>query len=346
MWELITTLNSIFNLSSSDGLPDMGMIERGALIMPDGTAYFATAAGLVYFNVHDFKQKPETLTFTLVGFKMNGKEMRPQPTFSYNQNYLTFRFSALNYAAPEHTHYRYRLLGLDHGWLTAHDEGGLSTAIYNALPPGKYIFEAQAAVADGKWGSSLQLPITILPPWWMTWWMKLFYGLIALSVLISLINFYLKRKRLRLKAEAEEQVNRMFEVRDEARHHFAQQLDISPDKLAMNLQEEELVTRLMDVINRHISDADYSVEQMASDMAMDRTGLYRKLQTIVGITPSEFLRSVRLKHAAHLLTETSFPVTEISERVGFNTPRIFSSNFKKMFGVTPSEYRVPLKVDQ
>ena len=64
---------------------------------------------------------------------------------------------------------------------------------------------------------------------------------------------------------------------------------------------------------------------------------------MLGISPADFIRNVRLKHAAELLTSTKLPIAEISERVGFNSPRIFSSNFKKMFGVLPSEYRSPQK---
>jgi len=60
---------------------------------------------------------------------------------------------------------------------------------------------------------------------------------------------------------------------------------------------------------------------------------------MLGITPNEFLRNVRLKHAARLLAETGEPVNQISLMVGFQTPRYFSQCFRQMFGVTPSEYR-------
>ena len=61
-------------------------------------------------------------------------------------------------------------------------------------------------------------------------------------------------------------------------------------------------------------------------------------QAKLGITPNHFLRNVRLKHAAKLLTETEMPVSKISLAVGFNSPRYFSQYFRKMFGMTPSEY--------
>jgi AraC-like DNA-binding protein len=71
---------------------------------------------------------------------------------------------------------------------------------------------------------------------------------------------------------------------------------------------------------------------------MDRTNLYRKIQAILGQTPSEFMRSVRLKRAAQLLRDSDFSVSQISSMVGFNTSRYFSQYFREMFGVTPNEY--------
>ena len=96
----------------------------------------------------------------------------------------------------------------------------------------------------------------------------------------------------------------------------------------------------MEVIEQNLSNTEYSVEQMARDVAMERTGLYRKLQAIAGITPSEFLRSVRLKRAAQIFENNKdISITEVSELVGFASSRHFATCFKQMFGCTPSDYR-------
>jgi AraC-like DNA-binding protein len=110
--------------------------------------------------------------------------------------------------------------------------------------------------------------------------------------------------------------------------------------MALNSQEENFISRLIEVIEKNINNTEYSVEQMARDVAMERTGLYRKLQAIAGITPSEFLRSVRLKRAAQILEDNKkLSITEISELVGFTSSRHFATCFKQMFGCTPSDYR-------
>ena len=78
---------------------------------------------------------------------------------------------------------------------------------------------------------------------------------------------------------------------------------------------------------------------LARDIAMSRTNLYKKVQNMLGITPTDFIRNVRMKRAATLLADTSMTISEIAARVGFATPRNFSAQFKKMFGLLPSEYR-------
>ena len=157
--------------------------------------------------------------------------------------------------------------------------------------------------------------------------------------LIGLINLYLKKKRARLIAENDAQVNRLFELRQEARHQFAESANIAPDKITVNTEEEKLVSLMLKAIEMHINDEQYNADLLAADVAMSRASLYKKMQVMLGITPTDFIRNVRLKRAAQLLANTQLPINEIASRVGFATPRNFSTQFKKMFGVTPSEYQ-------
>jgi AraC-like DNA-binding protein len=144
-----------------------------------------------------------------------------------------------------------------------------------------------------------------------------------------------------LERDNNERVNRLFELRDEARRQFAENSAIDPERISANVEEEELVKRMLAAIDENLDNEDFGVDQLARDVAMSRSSLYDKLRTMLGISPADFIRNVRLKHAAELLTKTKLSIAEISERVGFNSPRIFSSNFKKMFGVLPSDYRSP-----
>lgn len=120
---------------------------------------------------------------------------------------------------------------------------------------------------------------------------------------------------------------------------FRHTVDINPKEIVITHLDEQLMQHALDCMEKHMDDADYSVELLSRDMAIDRTHLYRKLQAIVGLTPSEFMRSVRLKRAARLLSEGGYQVSEVCWMVGFNTPRYFSAYFREMFGVTPSQYK-------
>lgn len=120
---------------------------------------------------------------------------------------------------------------------------------------------------------------------------------------------------------------------------FSSEADISPSQITVTTLDRKLIDRIMEHVERNIGNPNYSVEELSSDVAMHRMNLYRKLQSITGMTPSEFLRTMRLKRAAQLLAQDEgLSVTEVSEMVGFNTPKYFTRYFRDMFGTTPSQY--------
>ena len=88
-----------------------------------------------------------------------------------------------------------------------------------------------------------------------------------------------------------------------------------------------------------MSNADISVEAMADALAMSRVHLYKKLMALTGLSPSEFIRQIRLRHAEQLLRKSQLTVAEVAYKVGFNNPRYFSKYFKDMYGMIPSEYK-------
>ena len=338
---------TVINYGEDDGIPPVSMMERAACLTDDGHLVFVhhSSAATMFrpeWLSDNAKPLPPVLTLLQVNGLNENYEKCDELTFPHDKNYLTFQFSSLDYAHPSHVRYRYRLRGLEKDWNNLSDMSGVAKADYKALPPGEYVFEAQAASADGEWSKALTQYFTITPPLWLTWWAKLCYSIIALIIFINLMGFYLKKKRRQLERENDNRVNMLFEMREEARHQFAENTNIDPKKIGVNPEEEAFVNKLLTAIEAHISDEEYGVEQLASDVAMSRTNLYGKLRNMLGISPADFIRNVRLKRAAQLLTEKpSLSINEVSNLVGFATPRNFSSQFKKMFGVLPSEYKLP-----
>ena len=336
---------TVVNLGVDDGIPAKPMMDCAALLLTDKRLVFAAGGGLaVSFRPDEQLGEEKPLPVVITNITINGETVESSTlsllgNLSYKQNYLSFQFSTLNYATPSHDHYRYRIRNLESEWNTCSDGGGQCTAIYRALPPDDYTFEVQAATASSEWGTVTTFQFAIRPPWWLTWWMKTAYGLATILMIVGLISVYLQKKKAKLRRENDARVNHLFELREEARHQFAESANISPDKIAINAEEEKLVSQMLKAIEAHIDNEQYNADLLARDVAMSRASLYKKLQNMLGVTPTDFIRKVRLKRAAQLLTESQLSINEIATHVGFATARNFSSSFKKIFGVTPSEYR-------
>ena len=110
------------------------------------------------------------------------------------------------------------------------------------------------------------------------------------------------------------------------------------EKIEVKGNDEELMERIMKVVNENMSDSDFNVEKMCDEVGVSRTQLHRKLKEMTGVPTSEFLRNIRLNEAARLIRERKINITQVSYMVGFANNSHFSTAFKKYFGMSPSEY--------
>ena len=115
---------------------------------------------------------------------------------------------------------------------------------------------------------------------------------------------------------------------------YVNQLSIS----GITSMDQKFLKKAVDVVEKYISDAEFTVELFGTEMAMSRVQLHRKLTALVEQPASEFIRTIRLNRAAILLKEKSGNIAEIAYGVGFNNPSYFSECFRKQFGKLPSEY--------
>ncbi|MDE5997695.1 MAG: helix-turn-helix transcriptional regulator, partial [Muribaculaceae bacterium] len=97
------------------------------------------------------------------------------------------------------------------------------------------------------------------------------------------------------------------------------------------------------IVEEHLSDIDFDVETLSNELGLSRGHLYKKFMAIIGIGPSAFIRSIRLKRGRELLSQSQMRISEIAYAVGFNTPKRFSVCFKEEYGMTPTEYLESLK---
>lgn len=134
-------------------------------------------------------------------------------------------------------------------------------------------------------------------------------------------------------------IDMLFEQLEKRKEAFHKTIEISPSSITITSLDEEFVKKAVKFVEDNIDNTEYSVNQLSYDLAMSRTQLYRKFQSITGLTPNDFIRSVRLKRAAQLLKDSSYNISEISDMVGFNSIKYFNKYFKEQFDSTPTQYR-------
>lgn len=134
------------------------------------------------------------------------------------------------------------------------------------------------------------------------------------------------------------QIENVLELRHRLKLRFSEQLIIEPTELTVTSTDESILRKAIDIVSANMGDEDFDVDQFAREMAMSRATLYRKLKALTGQPPSPFIRSMRLKRAAQLLSKGGLSVSEVLDHVGILDLSYFSRIFKKEFGVSPSHY--------
>jgi signal transduction histidine kinase/DNA-binding response OmpR family regulator/ligand-binding sensor domain-containing protein len=204
------------NFTKADGLQD-DEFNTGAFVkLPDGQLAFGGVNGLNIFNPKLILESGFVPNVFITDLLINNQSVAPgdptavlQKTIEYSghitlnhlQDILTLEFASLDYAAPGQNKYRYQLVGIDEDWV---ESGTRRSATYLHLPSGNYTFKVQGSNSQGTWSDkTAELQITVLPPWWRTWWAYLAY-LMAMGIAIWL---YLRFKvnKAKLKAQLEYQ---------------------------------------------------------------------------------------------------------------------------------------------
>lgn len=138
------------------------------------------------------------------------------------------------------------------------------------------------------------------------------------------------------------EMRQLLEQQEKRKVQLANAKENDNKNVLLSEADEKFIRKILKYVEDNIGNTEYSVESLSRDIGMDRTGLYRKLMAVVGKTPTSFIRSVRLKHAAQLLEE-GYTVAEVADSVGFSTSSYLCKCFQDEFGVRPSQYVQGLK---
>lgn len=134
-------------------------------------------------------------------------------------------------------------------------------------------------------------------------------------------------------------IQKMLELRSLRQDKFKKQIEIEPSEITITPLDEKLIKNAIKCVEENIGDSNFSVEKMSKVLGISRVHLYKKMVSVTGKTPIEFIRLIRLKRAAQLLRESQLNISEVAYQVGFNNPKNFSKYFKEEFGQLPSHYQ-------
>lgn len=115
-------------------------------------------------------------------------------------------------------------------------------------------------------------------------------------------------------------------------------IDFSPSEPQVTPLDEVFMQNVMKYLEEHMDDPDLTIDDFASHLMLGRSIFYRKLKSIVGLTPVDFVREIRVKRAAQLISLGEYNFSQIAYMTGFSDPKYFSKCFKKVMGVTPTAY--------
>jgi len=315
------------NYSASDGTIEGAYFDGAALRTNDGTLYFGGFNGVTAFNpaaISDNRIAPRAV---ITGFQIFNKpaqlshpnmfrapvEATRAVTLDATDSVFSLEFSALHYASPGRNMFAYQLEGFDENWVTT--DASKRFATYTNLDPGTYVFRVRAANKDGVWSSAgAAMNITILPPWWKTWWFR------TLTLLLVLGSAWLVyRARLsglrRQKALLESQVaSRTVEIAQQNRLLEQQKRELEAQRRAADSQRAEAEQRRSDAERQkeEVERQKENVEQAHRNISV-LSEIGRELTATLDM---ETIMSTVYRHVHHLMDARIFGIGFYREECG------------------------------
>jgi AraC-like DNA-binding protein len=139
-------------------------------------------------------------------------------------------------------------------------------------------------------------------------------------------------------AELKARIKNLLAQRKRLHKHFQKYGLLKIEEKQVTSMDQKFLQKAIEIINDHISDSTFSIEMFAENLTVSRSLLHKKFIALIGESPGEVMKRIRLNKAANLIEHNSGNFTEIAFEVGFNDPSYFAACFRKQFGVSPSRY--------
>lgn len=258
------------NFTTADGLPDNEFNTGAYLKGKDGSFYFGTLKGVVWFRPEEIKAATGLPQIRMINLLVNEEkadstvspEYITELSLPYFKNNLFFRFRGIELNNPQKVNYAYQMEGWDKDWVYSKT---LNEVRYNKLPPGNYTFKIKAANGSGIWSKEIYtVQINIHPPFWKTWWFYILAGFLFLAAVI-IITRIIFQKKLRKKVEA---LERQREI-DKERQRISREMhdDIGAGLTQITLMSEFAKNKNRDENEKELADIANTSRKLVSNMS-------------------------------------------------------------------------------
>lgn len=236
--------------------------------------FFGSNKGFIFFNSDSIKPNTYRPRVVFTGFKIYNEEVKIVPTgktgsplrqsitetqhisLNHKQLIFTIKYAALSYISPQRNQYAYKLEGFENKWNYVE---GKRYATYTNLDPGEYIFKVKAANCDGFWNHEpASLRITIIPPFWKTWW---FRSIISIFIIIGIYTIF----QLRLRYLKQQKKNLKKMVNDRTKELILLNAKLNEQYEEISMQNEEINTQ-NDELEKHKEHLEDLVKERTSEL--------------------------------------------------------------------------------
>jgi signal transduction histidine kinase/DNA-binding response OmpR family regulator len=133
-------------------------------------------------------------------------------------------------------------------------------------------------------------------------------------------------------------VNNLIALREKLKEVYSNSIKVNAAEITTNACDKQFIEKVISLVEDNLENSSFTLDTLADNMNMSRSTFYRKIKALTNESGDDFIRSVRFKKAAYLLTQ-NISIAEVSYSVGFSDPKYFSKIFKKHYGCVPSEFR-------
>ena len=313
------------------------------LRLPDGRSIFGLQNGAITIKPDGIQKSnfvpPIVLTSLSIENGPSDRAVNRLDTLvlAPSQRDIFLQFAALDYKTEGMIDYAFRLGDGDEPW---NNIGKNHSVTFLDLRPGTYLLQIKSTNNDGVWVDNTRtLTIIVTPTFWETRWAKALYLLLIVVIVWGIIRT--RQHIINLNRRQQELHEAYLALLNATPTHplLSVKEESTLAKPKMKPEDEAFMQRAMQFIEEHLGDPDINIGDMADATATSRSGLNRKMKSLLGVTPLDFIREARIRKACQLLKE-GLPINDVAYNCGFSDPKYFGKCFKAEIGMTPKEYKV------